>query len=366
MRCINKPTEELMLALEKMGQQASKKSNKSKEVLEELRENLTQFPAILGYTKEINNKSKIGIRQLQLLLMSVIFRSSSTYSTIPYLLTCLNLVSEYAWASIINKNLNEEAGNGLTPSHPQLLFENFRILGETFNIAFLTPASYSLTTLLHQLDARHALKLTHDPKAFHHFLLSKELYTPEYTSLDLQTASYYYNLGGAGIISYHKHINEQLMNQTSDPRDALCLCTQALELAVREANSVDEQANGHLSFIGSYESVVNAILSKIPEDKRDQATVWFRVHNDVHLGKEAGWQESAEEGHAKDACNLAIYLLNRLSSESFVKVISAVNEICEQRSIYWDYVVKQLKNLEHEDEFLQLNNEIYLKETPCH
>ena len=94
-----------------------------------------------------------------------------------------------------------------------------------------------------------------------------------------------------------------------NPNDQISLARQSLELAVREASSVDEHDTGKLSYIGAYGLLTDALLGHVPENKRAAVTAWTRAHNDEVAGQSVGWESAAEEGHAEDARALALQML---------------------------------------------------------
>jgi hypothetical protein len=81
---------------------------------------------------------------LELLMLSMIARSSSTYGTIPGIVAHLALVGEHEDAAILNENARNETGDRSNRPHAVLLYRCFRTLGKTFGIRYPTPASYHI------------------------------------------------------------------------------------------------------------------------------------------------------------------------------------------------------------------------------
>jgi len=304
-------------------------------------------------------------KQIELLMMAVIFRSSSSWGTIPALVSNLSLVFEHLAGAIINENAENEAGDKRHRPHASMLFENFQILGETLGLYYLTPARYALTRQIYRLRDEFDDPSYSDVDKIKEFLKEKNIYIPEFTANDIKVAIYYCDLAGRWIGTYHTEILRRILgiddtggrvSSSRNPHDQSRLAIQLLELAAREASSVDEYDSGKLSYIGAYGLLTDALLGYVPEEKRAVATAWTRTHNDSISGQALGWENSAEEGHAEDAKDVALRILERVSADEFAQALEVVTETSLLRLEYWDNVVAQCRQWEEsEGERIPLN-----------
>ena len=134
-----------------------------------------------------------------------------------------------------------------------------------------------------------------------------------------------------------------------NPYDLHWKALRVLELAVREASSVDEHDTGKLSYIGAWGMVVDAMLGHIPYVDRDRALAWTQAHNDEAAGQ-SHWLAGSPRRACDDARGTAVDILKTLNSEAFAQTLEGVTKQGNARLTFWDHVVTALKAKERSGE----------------
>ncbi|HEY0331546.1 MAG TPA: hypothetical protein VGC77_20910 [Rhodopseudomonas sp.] len=318
-------------------------------------------PAIVDYVDSkvatADNDTCFSDKQLQLLMLSVIARSSSTYGTIPGVVSHLALIGEHDDAAILNENAKNETGDRRNTPHPVLLYDCFKVIGEAFSIPYLTPASYHMLRLIligRSLCPERDLSSVAGVKQY---LLEQDLYVPRHTDADVRVALHYTDLSKADISLLHSDIlkMESRMQDGAaapsdrNPYDKSWLAVRRLELAMREASSVDEHDTQRLSYIGSWGRVVDHLADNIPTAHHRRARAWVEAHNDEIAGQAVGWSGAAEEGHAEDAREQAVQMMTTVRPATFAAALREVTLLNNLRLAFWIRVVDDLNSLEAED-----------------
>lgn len=315
-------------------------------------------PAIIDYIESrvtsTNNEIRFSSKQLQLLMLSIIARSSSTYGTIPGVVSHLALIGEHEDAAILNENAKNETGDRSNTPHPVLLYDCFKVIGEAFSIPYLTPASYHMLRLILIGRSKRPERDLFTVPGVKHYLLEQDLYVPRHRDEDVHVALQYCNISTPNIALLHSDIlkMESRMEDGTEapsgrnPYDKLWLTVRRLELAMREASSVDEHETHRLSYIGSWGQVVDHLVSAIPEKNHHRARAWVEAHNDEIAGQAVGWSGAAEEGHAEDAREQAVQMMKTLRPTTFASALSEVTLLNNLRLKFWVSVVEGLSALE--------------------
>jgi hypothetical protein len=315
-------------------------------------------PSVVRYLSDKLAKSSntpcFKERQIEILMLGVIARSSSTYGTIPNVVAHLALIGEHADAAILNENAKNETGDREHTPHPTLLFDCFKIIGEALSIDYLTPASYHiLRYILIEREKAGGPGLQSIDSIKEH-ILRGEPHFPPYGEKDIEVALHYSNLCKSDITQLHSSIvriesrmdDRTVLATARNPYDKRWLATRRLELALREATSVDEHETGRLSYIGAWGNVVESLIPQIPPGGYDRARAWTRAHNDEVVGQAVGWSGAAEEGHAMDARIQAIQMVSSLKPTTFASVLREVAALNNMRLAFWDDIVEELAALE--------------------
>ncbi|MEG9883391.1 MAG: hypothetical protein V6Z86_01995 [Hyphomicrobiales bacterium] len=316
------------------------------------------MPSIVGYVDgRIKNAPADRIafspEQLELMMLGMIARSSSTYGTIPGVVAHLALVGEHADAAILNENAKNETGDRIHTPHSTLLYDCFAVIGEALHIPVLTPARYHIMRLILLGRRRTATNLT-GVDAIQIYLDNADLHAPNYDRNDIHIALHYANKYGPELIKLHSVVikAETRLDERGDtvaernPYDRGWLAIRCLELAMREASSVDEHETNRLSFIGAWGQVVEHLAPKLSSCQLERARAWTEAHNDEEAGQAVGWEGAAEEGHAEDARDQALKVMTKLLPETFGAALDEVTKLNELRLGFWDDMVMRLEAME--------------------
>lgn len=315
-------------------------------------------PAIVGYVanklQHETNTPTFTDRQLALLMLGVIARSSSTYGTIPNVVAHLALIEEHQDAAILNENAKNETGDRAHAPHPTLLYDCFAVIGEALAIPALTPASYHVMRQILIERERIGQPVLQTAEAVEDYFAVNDLHVPAYTEADIRVALHYAGRCDPAITHLHSRIVaiESRMNDrsgaaaTRNPDDKAWLGVRRLELAMREASSVDEHDTGRLSYIGAWGQIIEHLIPQLPLCRHVRARAWTEAHNDEAAGQAVGWEGAAEEGHAEDARTQAVTMLRTLKPTTFAMVLAEVAEFNALRLGFWDRVVRDLQRLE--------------------
>ena len=216
-----------------------------------------------------------------LFILAITARSSSTWVTIQMQAGMLNLVGEHEMAAIINANAMNETGDKAHRPHSLLLFDSFAALGEALHIDPLTPARYHLVRQIHRIRQSMGEGRFSNAQSIEDHLRACRICI-RHTWEDLSVALVYCDISDPFITDYH---SQTLATSCASTTGAATLPYEGirttrirqalvLELAVREASSVDEHETGKLSYIGCCGLLLDAYLGYIPCDRRDEALAW--------------------------------------------------------------------------------------------
>ncbi len=348
-----------------------------------------QPPAIIDFILNgidpSNPNAGFNKEQLETLLAAVMFRSSSTYASIPYLVADFNSLGMYDRARTINANASDEVGNKKNDSHATLLHNSLEMMAELLGcITFKNPLRYYVTRKIIRIrrtepsflasEIKGDLDLYSKMKEYNDAVGSKSPHQlPEITSIlfpggstyaslaKLRDALYLANLIPDSFLDYHDQvlsITRRTLPGKTYQIDKPELAIRALELAVREASSVDELDTGRLSYIGAYGKLFSAYTGYATSPHlltTNAATIkkrvsaleeWALSHNDAATGQLSGWKHSAEEGHAEDAANIALRIISELSDEDYNHVLDEASSLSKARLCFWETTVKAVKDLE--------------------
>jgi hypothetical protein len=316
-------------------------------------------PSIVEYIRNktdcANPAAGFTVDQIKLIWLSMVARSSPTWATIQSEPGLLSLTGDHDTAAIINSNAMNETGDKAHRPHPLLLYDCFAELGKALHFDALTPASYHLVRQIHRLRQLRNDGKCSDVNVIYKFLNDRRIYI-EHTPRDMQSAIDYADLSPPSLVDYHSQILRDVLGLDDrgctapvhrSPYDLDWMAMRGLELAAREASSVDEHDTGRLSYIGAGGMVVDALLGYVPAANRNAVLAWTRAHNDEATGQSVGWQGAAEEGHADDARITAMDILKTLDPEPFAQTLEAVTKLGNARLAFWDHVVVALEAKEH-------------------
>ena len=333
-------------------------SSAVQESLSRFRHTCSVTPSIIGYISTAidaagNRGEAFTSEQLELLMFAMIARSSSTYGTIPGVVAHLALIGEHSDAAILNENAKNETGDRRYKSHPTLLYECFAAIGEALSIPTLTPARYHILRYILLQKERQESTWT-DAESVRAHLEASGLHFPKYADEDIAIALYYADRYDPALTHLHSEVieAESRLNERADatpsrnPYDEIWLAVRCLELAMREASSVDDYTANRLSYIGAWGQVVEHLAPKLSPGSRKRATAWSEAHNDEAAGQAVGWEGAAEEGHAEDARLQAVKMIAALKPEAFSNVLNEVTRLNSLRLAFWDRVVDGLKQRE--------------------
>lgn len=322
----------------------------------QFRRTCATVPSIVGYISKrlsmppTSNIPCFSPQQIEILMLGVIARASSTYGTIPSVVAHLALVGEHAHAAILNENAKNETGDRGHAPHPILLFDCFKVIGEALSLNYLTPASYHILRYILIERGKTGAPSLRDVESVKHIIARNEPHFPTYNDDDISVALYYSTLCQADIARLHSltiKIESRMddrgsMTNQRNPYDKHWLATRRLELALREASSVDEHDTGRLSYIGSWGRVVENLIPQIRPNDHERARAWAKAHNDEGTGQAVGWPGAAEEGHAMDARLQAMQMMRSVTPEIFASVLSEVTTLHDMRLAFWDDLVEDL------------------------
>ena len=353
---INKPTAALVTALNSIiqGRSDLRDNAEISEAFSSFKRTSETPPAIVGYIRQKTDPASASAgftkEQLELLMFAVIARSSSTYGTIPGVVAHLALIGEHDAAATIAANAANETGDRNHTPHPTMLYDSYKILGDSLNVRYPTPASYHLTRHIIQGRTKLGSNELDSVEAVESYLKTENLHVPPYTTEDITTALYFCHLIRPETIQYHTQIlqTESRMNDTGsahyerNPYDKQWLATRMLELAVREASSVDEYDTGKLSYIGAWELLVNQLVGHIPQQQHSKLLAWVHAHNDEETGQAIGWDGAAEVGHAEDARLHAVRIMESLDAPTFASVLNEITALNQSRLDFWQSKKKNI------------------------
>lgn len=268
----------------------------------------------------------LSARQLQVLTMGVAFRSMSSYAAIGMAVVQLQTAGYYRWAAIINENLKDEVGDRTRRSHAELLYDNFRIVANRLGFTPIDPEVFLQIAASFAGEACGVIK--------------------QPGPADRQTVETYCGLADARMARYHHEVGANLLQPPPVHGQALI---HALELAVREASSVDDFAAGKLSYIGVYGRVTECLVEGLDLEERRSAIAWAQAHNDESTGRDAGWNGASEEGHAEDAKRLVAELIPQATDAQLIHALKTVTHLTNLRGDHWAYVASLLTDLQQAD-----------------
>lgn len=387
-RYINKPTQLLVEAIAKKIQDTPqyRDNDNIQNAFKAYQKACQTPPAIVEYVKRHTdpNSPDAGFtkEQLELLMAAMIFRAAPTYGAITRVSADLSDLVSHEEARIINRNVMEEIGTDTESPHPHLLYQSMYHLGEALGCKAPSRISYRMAR--HLLDMR---KLPEFSPEFGHntvedfprlenYMREQENLLPKYalqqagagrdiSPYRLPVAAHICDLVPPNIAEYQEAVSNitqcqtkpSTLKQTNIRRVAIGL----MEMATREASSVDEFDNGNLSYIGAWDKVVRSYQGYMEPYQRPGALAWSKAHGDEHEGRKAGWDDSREEGHAADAREITLKILSYLSPEMLVETLQDVTHLTQMRNQLWEDVVKRMDDLV---KISEENPHIPLKPTP--
>jgi hypothetical protein len=245
---------------------------------------------------------------LEALMITLYARTSSTYGALPHLVADLAFSGYFVEASILNKNAAEEIGVSQEASHPLLLAKDFFHLSQVYHVSLLTPLRYALARTFWKNDELERVALARVSKA---------------TEEDLRCAQYFSSLLPSCCFEYHEAVRAIAAPHHHSSR---MIPAQLLECALREAESADPE-----SFIGGW----RILYASLMKDTSTPDSLWAFTHHDEAFGRESGWEESVEEGHADDARGLALSFLQTLEGEQLTDVIRTAVQLQLKRHALW-------------------------------
>jgi len=337
MKCyqyINSPTKQLMDAI---GQHVADHCDLSQhpkviQALESLQRVSEEVPSFVhfidDYIRFSSNQAGFGQREITLIEMYLIMRVLSTYMTIPVLVGHLHLIGEYEAAARINSNAIDESGGKGNPSHHELLVNSLNIAAKS--IGGLPVTTKRLLAAIQIYELRNTASKIGDSEVLWARLKNDSQYLSiqkEELPLVIKIAE----LLDGNMLRYHRHIHKTLLIPTMlEPSNKQILALATLELAKREAESVDEK-EANLSFIGTWERLIRFYGSRFHPDEYKMANAWAAAHNDGEEAKKGGWVDrSAEDGHARDARCIALQVLEQVTENAVLRLQ------------HWDYLVTSL------------------------
>jgi hypothetical protein len=282
-------------------------------------------------------------KQITLIQIYMLLRTVSTYAAIPQLVGHLHLMGEYALAASINANAADEGGGKGALSHHEMLTNSLSIIADHVGALPVTTKRLVAAIRIYELHDIIGSQLD-DPVALWARLKSHRPFLP-ISRKELPIAIEIAALLNENMLHYHRHIHKTLLMPTMvESSNKRFLALAALELAKREAESVDEPG-GNRSFIGAWEQLVESYRDRLSPDACQTALAWSKAHNSPEEAAKAGWSDkSTEDGHARDARELALYFLTFLNPSEFAHVLERVTENAQLRLQHWKFLVASLKN----------------------
>jgi hypothetical protein len=191
-------------------------------------------------------------------------------------------------------------------------------------------------------------------------LVHSATYVPAHTGADVENAIYFAELAGHRVLRFHNEIlvAESRMDEgtnglgSRNPYDRGWIATRLLELATREASSVDEHESGRLSYIGAWELLLANLLGHVSPEDQEALMGWVKAHNDEDCGRAVGWEGAAEEGHAEDARRQAMKVMRTLDSRAFAVTVREVAKLNQLRLEFWDDVVASMQAGERSGDYI--------------
>jgi hypothetical protein len=346
---INTPTR---LLVEAVGNYISEKDELSRDprvvqAFQALQEISEKVPSFVQYVEESIDRNDSGFSQKELTLIELylMLRVLSTYTTIPVLVGYLHLCGEYEAAALINSNAIDEGGGKGNSSHHELLINSLNIIAR--RLGSLQVTSKHLVTAIRIYELKKGTRgiRSSDDVTLWALLQSDPQYIP-IQKTDLHMAVEIAEMLDDKMLQYHRHIQETLLTPTMVQiisKQTLAVAT--LELAKREAESVDEKEH-NLSFIGAWEKFIQYYKSHLPLDDYERAIAWSAAHNDEEKAKNAGWYDrTAEDGHARDACTVALHFLKALNAIEFAETLEQITKNAVLRLEHWDHLVNALNRI---------------------
>ena len=354
---INTPTRQLMEAI---GNYISEKDELSQnprvvqafQALQEISEKVPSFVKYVEATID-RNHSDVSQKELTLIELYLMLRVLSTYTTIPVLVGYLHLCGEYEVAALINSNAIDEGGGKGNPSHHELLMNSLNIIARQLDSLQVTSKHLVVAVRIYELKMGNTDFKTSDEETLWALLQNDAQYIP-IPKTDLHLAAAIAEMLDDNILRYHRHIQGTLLTPTMlqiISKQTLAVAT--LELAKREAESVDEQEN-NLSFIGAWEKFIQYYKSHLPLEDYEKAIAWSAAHNDEEEAKNAGWYDrSAEDGHARDARTVALHFSNALNATEFAEALEQITKNAALRLEHWDHLVDSLNRIRSTTDYFQ-------------
>ena len=355
---INTPTR---LLIEAIGTYISEKDElfqhpRVVQAFQALQEISEKVPSFVRYVEESINRNHSGFSQKELTLMELylMLRVLSTYTTIPVLVGHLQLCGEYEAAALINSNAIDEGGGKGNPSHHALMVNSLNIVARQLGSLPVTSKHLVAAIRIYELIPRTTGAKISDHEALWALLQSDAQYIP-IQKTELHLAVEIAEMLDENMLQYHRHIQETLLTPTrSRIISKQTLAMAALELAKREAESVDEKEN-NLSFIGAWEKLIQYYESHIPPNEYERTIAWSAAHNGEEQAKNAGWYDrTAEDGHARDARTVALHFLKTLNAAEFAETLEQITKNAALRLEHWDHLVDSLNQIRSTTDYYQV------------
>ncbi len=298
--------------------------------MEMLTKSVNIQPAIVLYARELvkGTLPPPGKAELELLMLSMILRTSSTYGAIPALVADLMFSGLYSDAEILNENAHAEVGNRTQLSHAKMLFKDFEALARRFELTPLTATRYALARCMYSESAAAA-------DEFRHILHANKQ--------DMEAAKYYLAMADRRLFEYHATIESFVRHES---HGYFAVFPRMLECALREADSVDEPQSN--SFIGAWGSIFSLLMGDASESP------WCRTHCRPNTDSSTSDRSSAEEDHAKDAREILSRLMSAVPPAEFIRCIRLARQLHEARLDFWNIAISNVCQIQSNSLAIQL------------
>jgi len=336
-----------------------------KAALAELQEQACEEPSIVPWIRmSIQQGHGILPEQLMLISLATFSRSSSTYASIPEIVTVLAAAGDYDLAAMINDNAVHEAGTSRIQSHPKMLLAGIEMLFKSLvpqglgnRLHALSPSLIAALRLYMQLTDSERAKVINAPECLRCFAAQRKEWLPEANSCDLEALVHYASFIPEGLFDYHHAIIRDVLGMSPESSDAnprlspssqRWLAIQAIEFSFREASSADELPH-KLSYVGAFGSLCRHYLGYVNEVTNKHVVMcWWVAHSDEEIGKALGWNDTAELGHARDARILVERVLQGITQEDLTVAIRSAARMSRLRNRHWKIVTDRLSELDEQ------------------